>query len=380
MVFMRSISLGLALYLLICWLENPVSILVFHQFCTMSFLIPLIANKKSDISKAARQEWMGGRKPRFSPKVLLVKKSQLGDNQSKAGLESAFRTPIHLNRYTHAVLFAFLLAIGYCLGIAEDAWEPLFVNLTCLAGVVLGVVLCYVSRKIRFTLGDFGKIALPLSIILLFGVAVEGTPARWMVLLLAVLFYFFLQAMNLIWLVRTSVVFRLNTVTHVAAGRLPLLLGLVCGILLSILFTQVLSTSVSQVTFGFLQLAIAAALALVVVISYALLPFNHGTPVNEGLIKSDLESLVLDNQEIEDRRSRPFKERCTAFGDEHGLTTREKEVLFLLACGYNSETIARLLIISGSTARTHVYRIFQKIDIHSQQELIQTLRPPRGCP
>jgi len=45
----------------------------------------------------------------------------------------------------------------------------------------------------------------------------------------------------------------------------------------------------------------------------------------------------------------------------------------LLACGYNSETVAQILFVSASTARTHVYRIYQKTNIHSQQELIRHL-------
>ncbi|MDR3316034.1 MAG: helix-turn-helix transcriptional regulator, partial [Coriobacteriales bacterium] len=84
---------------------------------------------------------------------------------------------------------------------------------------------------------------------------------------------------------------------------------------------------------------------------------------------------TLSAHQTEDvRHTAPFKERCAAFANEHGLTSREREVLFLLGCGYNAETIAQILIVSSSTARTHVYRIFTKSNIHSHQDLIRILR------
>jgi len=50
------------------------------------------------------------------------------------------------------------------------------------------------------------------------------------------------------------------------------------------------------------------------------------------------------------------------------LTRREREVLALLGEGANNEGIARTLVISPQTARTHIQNILGKLDVHSRLE------------
>jgi two-component system, NarL family, response regulator NreC len=52
------------------------------------------------------------------------------------------------------------------------------------------------------------------------------------------------------------------------------------------------------------------------------------------------------------------------------LSTREKEVLQLLASGKNNRDIADLLFISVATVETHRNNIFQKLHLHNRAELI----------
>ncbi|HYY44109.1 MAG TPA: response regulator transcription factor [Actinomycetota bacterium] len=52
------------------------------------------------------------------------------------------------------------------------------------------------------------------------------------------------------------------------------------------------------------------------------------------------------------------------------LTTREKEVLSLLALGLGPREIARRLAMSPNTARTHVQRILTKLQVHSSLEAV----------
>jgi DNA-binding CsgD family transcriptional regulator len=62
-----------------------------------------------------------------------------------------------------------------------------------------------------------------------------------------------------------------------------------------------------------------------------------------------------------------------AIAAEHLLTEREREVLLLLAQGRNVPTIARQLIISENTVRTHTKNIYTKLDIHGKQELLNRI-------
>ena len=52
------------------------------------------------------------------------------------------------------------------------------------------------------------------------------------------------------------------------------------------------------------------------------------------------------------------------------LTAREREVLDLIAAGYNNESISARLVVSRKTARNHVSNIFNKLQVASRAEAI----------
>ncbi len=56
------------------------------------------------------------------------------------------------------------------------------------------------------------------------------------------------------------------------------------------------------------------------------------------------------------------------------LTPREHEILALLAQGRSKDDIAEILHISAGTVRTHTRNLFDKFDVHSQNELIIVAR------
>ncbi len=74
--------------------------------------------------------------------------------------------------------------------------------------------------------------------------------------------------------------------------------------------------------------------------------------------------------------SRPetFEETIAQRMDElvrdYGLTAREREVCEYLWHGYNSGHIAKALLISGNTARTHIRNIYRKLGVSSREELL----------
>ena len=64
-------------------------------------------------------------------------------------------------------------------------------------------------------------------------------------------------------------------------------------------------------------------------------------------------------------------------GKEYSLSSRELEVLRLLAKGHSSTHIAGALYISTSTARTHIANIYKKTDVHSKDEMLSLLEDAR---
>ena len=65
-----------------------------------------------------------------------------------------------------------------------------------------------------------------------------------------------------------------------------------------------------------------------------------------------------------------IEQSCEALAREHGLSARELDVMRLLAQGKGGQEIQDELVVSRNTVKTHVRHIYRKLDVHSQQELI----------
>jgi DNA-binding CsgD family transcriptional regulator len=72
---------------------------------------------------------------------------------------------------------------------------------------------------------------------------------------------------------------------------------------------------------------------------------------------------ILRKQEIADR--------CDELARTHHLTARESEVLLLLAQKKTISTIEHELFIANGTAKAHVRHIYQKLGIHTRNELFE---------
>jgi DNA-binding NarL/FixJ family response regulator len=66
--------------------------------------------------------------------------------------------------------------------------------------------------------------------------------------------------------------------------------------------------------------------------------------------------------------SRPRRAKDDALRRISQLTRREREVLVLLAEGARNDAIARALVISPQTARTHIQNVLGKLGVHSRLE------------
>ncbi len=63
-------------------------------------------------------------------------------------------------------------------------------------------------------------------------------------------------------------------------------------------------------------------------------------------------------------------ERCAALADQWALTPRERDIMTYLARGHSYPYIAKELVISENTVRTHVRNVYKKADITSREELL----------
>ncbi len=68
-----------------------------------------------------------------------------------------------------------------------------------------------------------------------------------------------------------------------------------------------------------------------------------------------------------------FLQKCDAIAEQYGLTARESEVFELLAKHLEAQAIADELFISFNTTRTHIRKIYAKLDVHSRRELTELI-------
>lgn len=61
---------------------------------------------------------------------------------------------------------------------------------------------------------------------------------------------------------------------------------------------------------------------------------------------------------------------CERIASRYLLSQRQTEVLYLLARGHTAGYVQDKLCISLSTAKSHIYNIYKKLDIHKQHELL----------
>lgn len=89
---------------------------------------------------------------------------------------------------------------------------------------------------------------------------------------------------------------------------------------------------------------------------------THSTPTSDAR-----------NASVHVAAIQPLDVRCEAVAAQHQLTRRETEVLLLLAQGRTQNVIAKKLCISEGTVHTHILHVYQKLNVHSQQELIELI-------
>lgn len=69
-----------------------------------------------------------------------------------------------------------------------------------------------------------------------------------------------------------------------------------------------------------------------------------------------------------------MRSRCAMLAEKYGLTKRELEVMVLLAIGRSAPRIQKELCISLGTVNSHRLHIYQKLNVHTFQELIDLIK------
>ncbi|OUO87990.1 helix-turn-helix transcriptional regulator [Gordonibacter sp. An230] len=68
-----------------------------------------------------------------------------------------------------------------------------------------------------------------------------------------------------------------------------------------------------------------------------------------------------------------LEERCRQIVETYGLTPRESEILRHLGQGRTVRSISERLVVSENTVKYHVKSIYQKLDVHSRDEVVDLI-------
>lgn len=160
--------------------------------------------------------------------------------------------------------------------------------------------------------------------------------------------------------------FRLHPVERYGLSNVPTYIGFLAGAVFSYLIMVRFPLSTEH-----LELAMVV-FSLVIVTSFVIYGADERETrqrLNDLLDTAATTVAVLPQQDGVDGVG-AFRTRCNEVIAEYKLTPREAEVFHLLAKGRNAEYIARNLVVSTATVKSHIYHIYRKLDVRSQQHLM----------
>ncbi len=154
-----------------------------------------------------------------------------------------------------------------------------------------------------------------------------------------------------------------NALPSIAWGYAVYYVGIGIGAQAGLFVTEVAGTQ-SLLSRG------AVALILGAIMLYTLFSIrDFGFDKTIASVEKDAPPPAVVEVQYEDR----LEARCTELAASHGLTERETDVFRLLARGNNTLRVQEELSITKNTLKYHTRHIYEKLGVHSQQELIDLL-------
>lgn len=290
-------------------------------------------------------------------------------NGKKGGKTLASEPPLPPVREEYKRLFGMRLSVllmagnlpmGFALALlyAHDS-SYLYVSLGCatLAVIVFLAFICTTSCEFSFTL--LMRVSIAVSVVCLLFAAYFTSYAFVAMAVLFVSWLLFRLAHSGTML-RITGMQRVEPVYLMVRGKFPAYLGFLAGFLLGM----------AVIVYGFdvqvytgLALALVAVLVLVLVIC---LPVSEDYE-HQLAKRADKVAMAAFSPEASEH------EKCAQLARVYNLSPREEEVLFFIVKGRNAKYISEKLVISESTAKTHIHNIYKKSGVHSQQKFIDLM-------
>ncbi|MDR1184748.1 MAG: helix-turn-helix transcriptional regulator, partial [Coriobacteriales bacterium] len=307
--------------------------------------------------------WLSIAIPTLSPlfSLLALVRSWKIAEKHKNYVRSLRLHTFSLSLKTNAALFVYGIAVGFMLAFVSSAVEGavlmnhlLFGLGAALSGLLLFLLLRVSSKRLDFAV--LYRLTLPvLACVLLLLMSLNAQLGEGPLAIIAALAWGYQISLSIILGARLAnnsasdimLVFVKTAWVHLAGDAF--------GMALWFLISGLNLASGSWLSFIFTGIVVALILAGL---------FGFG----ELLDKRTGVAVASENDE-----SGADDNRIVRIAQHYELTPRETEVLLLLARGRNAGYIQREFVVSLHTARTHIKRIHSKLQIHSQQELLDLI-------
>ena len=299
----------------------------------------------------------------FSICMLLYATQNADGNESAAPLEEVednwtFTKEIEPSFFMFDMVFALSFVFLFNVG----SGFLFFGLLGVIPGAAIAVALSHRESRIDITVVQ--RCLLVIAVLTCVLLPFSPRPVQFACEFLAVAAWGNFKAVNYAFVVRKSVVVRKAPFFRQAPLRLCVSsAGFAVGWGVAAVVTALFGVSAFE--FTVVRLAMAFLLVLVVMTFYPVGRHHpaDGTAHEPSASSAATVSVSMDESEL-------FDARCNAIVKLYRLSPRESDVFRYLAKGRNAVWIQETLVVSPHTVKSHIYNIYRKLDIHSQQKLM----------
>lgn len=245
----------------------------------------------------------------------------------------------------------------------------LVIGTSVLIAVVIVFFINYAFDGSRLLLGPVERLTLSIIVLCLLMVHIVPYPVSTACLIVAFAFLFLRDISRIITRILIAQEYAVSKIRFCARTIFPFISGMFLGVCFALFIASFSDMFVAQI-------GLALSIFILVLVS-TISPYG-----SDLLIMSNEESknnLAIDAQTDEDYPSQgAWKQACCQFAQEYSLTSREKEVMEMLSRGRSAAIIARDFSISVHTAKSHIYNVYHKMMVESQQDLIDMVEKRRN--
>lgn len=361
MCFLSLLTGAAGSFVVVCWLDicSRLRTTMFGRFTGLSFLFGTLAFALTAVAAGESSVLFGSFYALASIGLVLFVNDLADANDERAHLESIVKG-WGFAREIDPSLFMLGIAFGMTFAwVFREGDSSVFLGLISIApGALLISLLSALHVRIEVTM--MLRILLCVCVASCVFMPLASERGRLACSLVVIAAWAMFSSLNYSFMIKKSVVMRDAPLFRQAPLRLAIPeMGFALGWVIIYLCT--LAFGAGSEPFTWISSFVSVALVAVFMLFFP--AQGHHTMDGEPVPASQGSYLGLAEKEAWDLRIRAVVEK-------YRLTPREEDILRHLARGRNAAYIQEQLVVSPHTVKSHVYNIYKKLDVHSQQQLI----------